>query len=177
MSKYEEMWQAAITQQRNFHQQRLRCSQHAVKLINGFQAYCGMPSHNVKLLRWTGDQTAPVPYEEADPGKTYTITGAMQFNEEDGYWHFGVHLDLTQMQWITFGMAISDADGKSLVKFSGAKPRQIDLNDHSQCNAFYESIVEFVKECYRDAKPGANRIGFALGYQEEQKEEKVVDAA
>jgi hypothetical protein len=71
------------------------------------------------------------------------------------------------------GMAISDSDGKPLVKLSGAKPIQIDLSDQSQCIALYESVVEFVKECYRDQKPPASRIGFALGHQAEQTEEKI----
>ena len=168
MTKYEEMKEAAATQLRNFNERRQRCWQHGLKLINGFRAYCDIPSAALKFLRWTGDKTTPAPYEEAEPGHAYTIPGAMQFSEEDGYWHFGVRLALTQMQWIVFGVGISDCDGRAMVKVGGGNPRQIDTSDQNQCNEFYDSIVAFVKDAYRDEKSAANRIGFALGQQDEQ---------
>jgi hypothetical protein len=123
----------------------------------------------MNLLRWNGAGVEPQ-YDEADPGMIYTISGAMQFNEEDQFWHFGLRLALTGMQWAIFGLGVADRDGKAMVRIGPGNARQIDLSDQNQCNEFYDSIVESIKHCYRDdGNIVPKAIGFCVGGNEEEK--------
>jgi hypothetical protein len=159
MTKYEEMREAAVTEVRKFHERQRRCLKCGIDLVNGFISYCGIPNEQLKLMRWNGP-THSTPFEEAEPGKKFTMAGAMQISEEDQYWRFGVHLVLNWSQSIYFALGVADRDGKTMVRLGDDKPQPIDFSDQNQCKAFYDVIVEMVKDCYRDGKPSRKAIGF-----------------
>jgi hypothetical protein len=86
------MCQAAATATAKWLKYRERCWSHMALLVNGFMAYCGIPTdpEKVTFLKWneaTGEKRA---YVKAEEGMVYTLLGATDFDSEDGYWHLGV---------------------------------------------------------------------------------------
>ena len=173
MSKYEEMREVADTARKVWIQYRDHCWGYMSLLVNGFMAYCEIPvdMDHITFLKWNEDRGEEQGrYKQAEEGMNYTLLGATVFDSEDEYWHLGVCITLTPPnvlppQWVSFALCVTERDGKPLVKIGvPGKPRQIDFADLEQCNAFYESIVENIKESFRDSKKSSSKkIGFVVG--------------
>jgi hypothetical protein len=170
MTKYDEMCEAASTAASRWLQYRDRCWSHMALLVNGLMAYCGIPKdpEHVTFLKWneaTGEDRA---YLEPGEGKMYAPLGAIEFDIEDSYWHLGVSITLTRPdlspQRVFFPLCVTEREGKLMVKLgANGKERQIDQNDPAQLDAFYEHIVEIVKQCFRaPRKPTTKPIGFVV---------------
>jgi hypothetical protein len=99
-------------------------------------------------------------------GHRYTLTGALHQSEVDGYWHIGLHIALSRLDFIQIEFCLSEKDGKVMVK-AGAedKPRALDLSDEGQCRQFYDEIAEDIKRYFTsepvlDEGASLRRIGF-----------------
>jgi hypothetical protein len=164
MTKYEEIKEAAAAGDRLFRENHERCMQYGLLLTNTFASYCGIPASEIRVLRWNGWAANPS-FEDAKPGYRFTATGAMKFDEESWSWRFGVHIKVSALEWVFYGLGVADSNGKALVEVARNQPRLVDLNDENQRNSFYDYIVDVIKDCYRSgtARPG---IGFSSPAEE-----------
>jgi hypothetical protein len=173
VSKYEEIRDVAAAARKSWISQRDRCWSYMGNLVNGFVKYCGVPFGQITYLRSNEASGELRAYREPEDGGRYTLLRAIVFDDEDGYYHLGLCVTLTPPnvfppQWVSFALCVTEKDGKPTVKigFVG-EPRQIDLNDASQCGAFYEGIVESLKQCFRDPKKSNSKtIGFGVSSDE-----------
>ena len=172
MSKYEEMARAAATAQTDWNQHRERCLGYLKLLVNGLMTYAEIPPDQVTFLRWNGATADERKYSEAVEDDPYTLLDAIALDEADGYWHLGLRISLLHSgallpRWVSFVLCAAEQDQKPMVKISvEGKPIQIDLNDAGQCNAFYETIVEGIKQCFRAAPADSSpqkTMGFEVG--------------
>jgi len=64
---------------------------------------------------------------------------------------------------VTFGLFVSEVDGKVFVQLGPSKPVQIDVNDSGQRNKFYDDLVGMAKsDILKPKKAGAEPIGFSV---------------
>ena len=160
-SKYEEMCDVATTARKEWLARRERCRQYMVSLVTGMLSYCGIPQDRVAYLRWNEQEES---YAEPEKGK-YLLPGAMSF-DDSGDCRLGVCIILTPPgtfpeRWASFGLFVSEQDGKVLASVGPKKPLPIDLKDSSQCNKFYDAIVNSVKQSFTKSEgAGEDLIGF-----------------
>jgi hypothetical protein len=146
----------------------IRCWGYLATLMNGLVVYCGIPLERVTYLRWneaTGEERA---YKAPEKGQ-YTLPGATEFDQEDGYWHLGVRIELSPPtlfppEWVFFPLCVTEHEGKPLVKLGVAgEPRRVNPDDPADRNALYEVIFETIKQCYDSSKKSASKsIGFVV---------------
>lgn len=169
MSKYEELCGVATTKRKDWIAQRDRCWNYLGRLVHGFANYCGIPSDQLRFLRWNGITGDGRAYLDAETGSRYALPGATVFDDEDGYYHLGLRILLSPSNvlppmWVSFILCVTEKDGKLVARIGlVGEGHQIDLNDLNRCEKFYESIVEKLKESFQDSKKKANsKIGFAV---------------
>ena len=151
-TKYEEMRQAAINASQNWEAYRQRCVNYMGMFLDGFLRHCGIPENQITYLRWNG---------ATDERRTYTLQGAMVFDESNGYWHLGISLDLTSMRFVMFLLCVTEENTKPVFRFGG-KSRSLDFNDPSQTYPMYEEIVETIKRSFCERRSSeSRRIGFS----------------
>jgi hypothetical protein len=171
MSKYEDMVGAAAAAQTNWSQHRDRCLGYVKFFVNGLMAYAEIPPDQITFLRWNGATGNDRKYTEVEEGDKYTAMGATALDEADGYWHLGIRISLVHSaallpRWVFFVLCAAEEDKKPMVKIGvDGKPIQIDLNDPTQCNAFYDTIVEGIKQCFSDPTDSnaEKTMGFVVG--------------
>lgn len=113
-----------------------RCYENIGRVANGFATYSGIPADRVEYQ--------PLD-REPEQGSRYSVIGATHFDADDGYWHTGLCVPLLN-QPILIPICVTECGGTVTVKFGlDGKPRQLDLNNESQCNTFYDEIVENIK--------------------------------
>jgi hypothetical protein len=119
--------------------------------------------------------SAFVPAKDAEPEKQYTPLDAIQF-DSDGYWHLGWRITLFESpntfphQRVLVTLALRESeDGRVMVKRGWEKEAQeLDLNNEGQCQTFYDSVIERIKEYYgrnpQDVGNGfrSSKIGFQV---------------
>jgi hypothetical protein len=169
MTKFDEMRDAANKGRRDFIAFRDRSWGYLIKLVTGFSEHCGVPNDQITLLRWnglTGDERA---YSASGDGK-YVIPQAAEFDEEDGYWHLGVRVTLSDpgnfpVNWFAFTLCVTEEQCKPVVKlgFMG-KPQSLDFEQPTQCAPFYEGIVTTVMQRIKAPikKDSQKTIGFTF---------------
>src|SRR5260370_28179076 len=160
MTKYEEIKEAAVAVERLFRERQNRCLQYGALLWRNFAFYCGIPSDQIKMLRWNGWNAEPA-FEDAETGYRFAPAGAMRFDHESQSWRFGLQIELGAIGWVFCGFGVADSDGKALVEVALNTPRLVDFNDENQRGELYGYIVEVIKEAYREGKP-RQTIGFSL---------------
>lgn len=154
-SKYEEMCDVAETARKNWNIHRDHCRQHMASLIAGMRSYCGIPDERINYLRWNEEMRVFTGPEKGN----YTLPGAMTFDDV-GDCRIGISIMLTPSA-VAFGLFVSEKDGKVNVKLGPNKAIPIDLNNPSQCNEFYDSIVDNIKRTFTETqKADADPIGF-----------------
>jgi hypothetical protein len=171
MSKYEEMAGAAAAAQTDWNQHRDRCLGYLKFLANGLITYAEIPPDQVTFLRWNGETGDDRKYSEAAEDDPYELMDAIALDEGDGYWHLGLRISLLHSgallpRWVSFVLCAAEQDQKPMVKIGvNGKPIPINLNDTAQCNAFYETIVEGIKQCFRPTADSASQkaTGFEVG--------------
>lgn len=154
-SKYEEMCDAAATARKNWMEHRDRCRQHMASLVAGMRSYCGIPNDGLNYLRWNEEMRLFTGPEKG----MYSIVGAMTFDDV-GDCRIGISIELPPSV-VAFGLFVSEKDGNVNVKLGPNKAVPIDLNNASQCNEFYDSIVDNIKRTFTETqKADADPIGF-----------------
>lgn len=143
MSKFDEMCKAFGDARNTWIEYKDRCWQYITTLSTGFVKYCDIPQGHFAF----------VPAKGAEREKKYTPSDAIQF-ESDGYWHLGWRIELCespntfpyQPVVVTLALRVSES-GKVMVKRGWEKEdREIDLGNENQCQAFYDGVVERIKE-------------------------------
>jgi hypothetical protein len=164
MSKYQEICAVAANSEKAWSHYEDTCGRHMSELVTGLVTYCEIPSDKVRFLRWngmTGEQrnyTAPDGEDEI-----YSLPGAIKYDRTDGYWHLGIVVTLSQLQWVGFVLCVTEESGKPLVKFGGVgTPRRI--GDSKQRDEFFDEIVGKLKQSYENYRgPGPKNLGFKEG--------------
>jgi hypothetical protein len=150
MSKYEEMSAVAVKGRKDFADYRQRSWQNFSRLVRGFIDYCGIPQDRIMYLRWNRLTGEDREYQEPRDGGRWALPGAVEFDEEDGYWHLGLCVTLTKPgtfppMWFAFTLCISEQQGKLMVKTGLIEqPRTLDPLDTFDCAQLYEDIVDVV---------------------------------
>jgi|SRR5580698_7484809 hypothetical protein len=158
MTKFEEMGQAVDEAGRKWGEFQSGCWMDMGKLVEGFAKYCGIPRDRFYFLPMD---------EDAEEKDGYTLPGAMHY-ANDGFWHLGLCLKLQAMKAVLIEICLTRAKEKVLVK-TGANGRtqELDLTNATECEAFYERMVNDVKSFYTTRvqavldNPSPVRIGFA----------------
>jgi hypothetical protein len=157
MTKFEEMGQAADEAVSRWSEYQTACWNDMNNLIGGFVVYCGAPSGSFYFLRLD---------EESDETANYSLVGAMHY-DHDGFWHLGFCLRLRPLKSVLMEICLTRSRGKSLVKTGkDGKAREIDLENKSKCEEFYEELIEDTKRFYTTEvqaaldNPAPARIGF-----------------
>ena len=172
MSKYDEMARAAANARTDWNQHRDRCVGYLKFLVNGLMTYAEIPPDQVTFLRWNGETGDDRKYSEAVEDDPYTLMDAIALDEADGYWHLGLRISLLHSgallpRWVSFVLCAAEQDQKPMLKIGvDGKPIQIDLTDAAQCNAFYETIIEGIKQCFRPPAADSTSektMGFVVG--------------
>lgn len=135
---------------------RERCRQYMVSLVGGFLTYCQIPIPEVRYLRLDGET-------ETFTEGNYPFADAMTFDDA-GDCQLGMSIVLTTRgtePWVSFGLFVSEKDEKVSAKLGADEAVPINLKNLSQCDEFYQSIVDRIKRSFTEPqKPGAEPIGF-----------------
>jgi hypothetical protein len=170
MSKYEQMSAAAEKGRKDFYKFRDRSWNSLSKLVQGFVSYCEIPPGQITFLKWNGERDDLRGYTEAEDGRKWTFLGAIDFDEEDGFWHVGVCITLSKpghfpQDWASYVFCVTESKGKTLVKIGLiGKPQAIDLSDQMTCGVLYQSVVDHILERVTEPlpTPKAKGIGFEV---------------
>jgi hypothetical protein len=144
MTRYEEMRKAAMDRQRAWIEMRDRCFGYLTRFANGLIQYIGVPNDRIELLKKADGEAQYLPAEE---GKHYTLPGAIQFCEEDGYWHLGLAITLSAPDvfpsvWYGFVIMLKE-DGKDVLVKTGLEKKEwrIPSDQIGSCVEVFESIA------------------------------------
>ncbi len=161
MSLYEEMRGAALAANKDWNDYRDRSGQCFQKFIFGFVEACGIPSDKVSYMAWDEDEQV---YAGPEPGKRFSLSGAMKFKEDEQCWCIGLSITLSPAQWVAFAWTLEEKDGHWLVKVAGDKiARPIDPQDPNQCSQLYHDIVARIVSGYKTKKPNTGTIVLGFG--------------
>ncbi|MGO8759026.1 MAG: hypothetical protein ACLQG3_12955 [Terracidiphilus sp.] len=169
MSKYDEMCAAAESARNKWFEQRHRCWRCLNLLMGGLEDYCGIPADRITYLHWNGLNGEERNYSRPEGGRSFTLPGATDFDEEDGFWHLGVHIALRPPGHlpptaVAFVLCVKDQAGQSMLKIGiDGKVGQVDPTDRTQVNAFCDRIFENVKQSFREPNsPKRKSLGFTF---------------
>jgi hypothetical protein len=141
-----------------------RCWQHITTLSTGFVKYCDIPQGHFAF----------VPAKDSDPEKQYAPPDAIKF-DSDGYWPLGWRITLYESpntfprQGVVVTLALRESEGSKVMVKRGweQEPRELDLSNESQCQAFYDGVVERIRE-YFGRNPqdvGSDARSSKIGFQ------------
>jgi hypothetical protein len=154
-SKYEEMCDVAKTARKNWLAHRERCRQYMASLVVGMLRYCGIPNDALKFSLWDEASQTFIASEQDD----LLYPAAMTF-DENGDCRLGIRIALPR-RWVSFGLFVSEKEGKVNVRLGPDKETPIDLGNELECAKFYESIVANIKKVLTAPSDGsATSIGF-----------------
>jgi hypothetical protein len=170
MTKYEEMCSAANNARKEFLDCQQRCWAYFYSIIGGLEDHCGVPKEKITYLKWNGQRDGTRRYLPAEPGITYTLPGAIDYDETDGFWHLGLRIvlgpdNVAPKPWVTFALCIKEQNQTPMVKVGiDGKPRTIFLDNENARNQYCEIITEeAVKAFSNPTEPGIKVIGFVTG--------------
>jgi len=168
MTKYEEISAAAQQGRVEFVAYRDRSWQNLFTLVRGFINYCGIPDGQISFRRWNGLDGAERDYTRPEDGGMWTLPGAVEFDDEDNYWHLGIYVSLTKPglfppNWFSFVLCVSEDKGQLMAKIGlVGRPQPVDPLNQPQLASFYDFIIgeclRLIKEPRR-SQP-AKEIGF-----------------
>jgi len=183
MTKYEEISAAAQQSRTDFFAYRDRSWRNLFALVRGFIDYCGIPDGQISYRRWNGLHGSERAYTRPEDGGQWTLPGAAEFDDDDNYWHLGVHVTLTKPghippNWFSFVLCISEVKGQLMVKIGlPGKPQAIDVTSESELANFFNFVsneaLKLIKEPHRSKVE--KKIGFEVTPIEPSGGEKVND--
>ncbi|MDR3764444.1 MAG: hypothetical protein P4M01_10145 [Acidobacteriota bacterium] len=162
MANYNDMRNAALKSQQQFNSMQERVYSCFAKIVRGLITYSQVPQDAITLLKWNGSTSDERDYCPAEPGKMFTLPGATIFDDSDGYWHLGLCIGLTQLQFVSFVLCITEQDGAAKVKTGvSGKAQTLNFEDESSVRAYCESICEQAVRVYSEPTSSASRtFGF-----------------
>jgi hypothetical protein len=170
MSKYDEMCAAADLARKEWIDVRQRCWNYLALFMKGLKDYCEIPADRVTYLRWNGLKGEERDYARADGGGSFTLPGAAEFDEDDGFWHLGVHITLRPPGHfpptaVSFVLCVKVQKGQSILKIGiDGKECQVDPSEPAQAQAFYDRVLEDVKRSFLEPNSSKHKsIGFTMG--------------
>ncbi|WP_420240068.1 hypothetical protein ACOBR2_21365 (plasmid) [Telmatobacter bradus] len=144
MTKYEEMREVVMGKQRDWNEMKDRCYGYFGKFTKGLTQYIGIPDDRIKWLKKVDNEVRYLPAEE---GADYTEMGAIQFCEEDGYWHLGLAITLSKpgvfpSLWYGFAIMLKE-DEKDVLLKTGFENKEwrIPSNQIGSYNEAFERIA------------------------------------
>lgn len=145
MTKYEEMRKAAVDRQRAWIEMRDRCFSYLGAFAGGLIRYIDVPTDRIEWLKKAEEEEAR--YSPAEGGGHYTLPGAIQFCEEDGYWHLGLAITLSgpgvfPPLWYGFVVMLKE-DGKDVLIKTGLEKKEwrIPPDRIGNCDEVFESVA------------------------------------
>jgi hypothetical protein len=161
-TKFEEMRESVDQGISKWAEYRSQCIKDMNLLVRGFLTYCGIPHENVSFSPLDDADD-----KEAEERRKFGMVGAMHWGP-DGFWHLGLVIKLHPFKSVLIELCVNNNKGKLFVKAGhDGKPRELDLANQSQCEEFYEGIVQNVKAFFGtridealDKQPSTVRIGF-----------------
>jgi len=169
MTKYKELQQAQKDAAKSWYDFRERSWRYYFKFIGGLIDYCAIPDAHLTYLKWNLESGEDRRYTEAEGGSKYTLPGALEFDEEGGFWHLGVSITLSEpghfpVRWVSFLLCINEIEGKPVVRIGlDGKGQTLDMDDEGQRGALYESIVnQWLKMFAEPRKRKAKTLGFSI---------------
>ena len=162
MANYSEMRDAALNAQQRFNGMRDRAYGCLGKVVQGLITHCQVPQDKITFLKWNGGLDEQRHYYPADAGQRYSLQGAAVFDDSDGYWHLGIRISLTQLQFVSFALCVTQQDGTIKVKTGvDAKPQTLNIDNEAELRAYCESIADKVIQVYAEPKSSESRtFGF-----------------
>ena len=162
MTNYADMSKAARDSQSLFNSFRGRAYGYLDKILQGLSTHCQVPHDKITFLKLVDEQDGNRTFSPADPGRRYSLSGATVFDDSDGYWNLGIRISLTQLQFITFVLCVTEEGGIVKVKTGrNAKPRVLNLDSEGDINAFCDSIADGVVAVFAEPRSSNSRtLGF-----------------
>ena len=124
-----------------------------------------MPEDRLLLLPWKKEQRK---YEEISDD-VFGMFKAASFDEESDGWILGIYIKLFGPKLptaakVTFGITVTDKDTKGYsVGIGTLKAQLVDLNDQTQREAFFDTIVKAIKRSFEEQhKDGRSKYGFSV---------------
>jgi len=144
MTKYEEMRNAVMGRRRTWIDMQERCFGYLGFFAGGLIRYIGAPNDRIEWLKKAEEE---VRYSPAEGGSRYTLPGAIQFCEEDGYWHLGLAITLSEsgvfpQLWYGFVIMLKEDGKEVLIKTGLEKKEWRILPDRiGNCDEVFERIA------------------------------------
>jgi hypothetical protein len=161
------MCEAAELARKAWFAQQERCWRYFFSLMNGLIEYSVIPPERITYLCWNGLVGEERNYTGPENGGQFTLPGAVKFDEDDGFWHLGVHIALRPPNHfpptaVSFVLCVKDQDGQPLLKIGlDGKTSLLNMSDPIQVNSFYDRIIEDVNRCFREPNKSKQKsIGF-----------------
>jgi hypothetical protein len=124
-SKYQELFELSENARKELIGHQNRCRQYMATIVGEMLKYGEIPLNTVTYLRWDAEEKI---FREPDtPGHHYSIVGGMGF-DGTGDCRLGVSFALPAHH-VTFGLFVSEVNGKVSVQLGSNKPISIDVND------------------------------------------------
>jgi hypothetical protein len=163
MANYNDMCNAARNAQLQTYTRKERAFASFSRILQGLITYCGVPQEAITFLKWNGEGEENRRYLPAEDGQLYSMQAATQFDDSDKYWHLGVRIRLSQLQFVTFALCVGDEDGTLKVKAGDrGKPQNLALDSDTEIKVLCDSIAEAVIQVYSDPKNSAMKdVGFS----------------
>jgi hypothetical protein len=171
MTKYEDMCTAAKTAKDEFFAYRQRCWNYFGSVVEGLQMHCGVPSETITYLKWNGQQGDARSYSPPSDSPTarYTLPGAINYDEADGFWHLGLNINLSPnaypVRHISFLLCANEQNGIPMMRMGlDEKPQMVPFEHVIARDMFCDRLMERLTQVFREPiKPATKKIGFLLG--------------
>ncbi len=163
MANYSDMCNAARNAQLQLYARKERAFASFSKILQGMITHCGVPQEAITFLKWNGEGEENRLYLPAEEGQLYSMQAATQFDESDKYWHLGVRIRLSQLQFVTFALCVGEEDGALKVKAgNGGEPQNFALDSEAEIKMICNSIAEAVILVYSDPRNSTMKeVGFS----------------
>jgi hypothetical protein len=144
MNKFDEICEAYKNSRHEFFDYEGECRKFVVQIVQGLIKYLRCPKEQIKYY--------PI-NEEPEKNTEYHIGGAMEFNDNDRFWHIGLGITIYEaprvypQETIRAELLIKKVDDQYHVKF-GKRGKLFKLPEDDIDN-FYNHIYESLLNLYR----------------------------
>ncbi len=162
MSRFDDLCEALRAVRVNYNEYRERCFELATELHGGLQEYLEAPEQFVNFFAQEGPLA----------GRKVDGPSAAMHLRDDGYWGFGLAIDLYEDPTIlpydcmALGFLVKRLDGRFLIKFDHDENLGFQINHRDDSGRVYEYVYLEIRRRYEDsftkfiAGECADRYGF-----------------